>query len=960
MALSHDVVSQFAKMVNKPEEKKEETIKGTFQLINGKEYVKLDGSNIYTPVTSTVEAENGDRVNVLLKDHAALLTSNITSPSARNKDVTALRDEVDEQGNVIRQMDNSITQQGNSIIQMNNIINQQNDVLNSYGNVIDQQNNIIQQHGNVIEQHGDDITSMNNTIVSQGNSITQLNNTVDAQNNTLTLHDNRITANSNDIVAQGNTIRAHGTTLETFNSNIRILNSAFIIHDGVMEGLAQIIVNDLKTNHLNTTYATIDFSNIQMAAVTKLFTDSGIIKDLVVQQGKITGELVGVTIKGDLIEANTLKADKLVILGEDGLYYKLNIDGLDNISTDQASKFTLTASQPANWSTNYEDYYIISNGNYVHVTGQTAPTWTANTYYKLNSTHESGLDGTNILAHSITADRIQVTDLVAFGATIGGYHIDTHSLYSGAKSSINNSTSGVYLGDDGQMNIGNNTEYVKFYKDSNNNYKLDISAENIKLGSSNKTIQEEMVTVFDQEINDVEIGGRNYYIIKDSVEGYIDSNGTIASPSVVHKERTSDYIEVTPGENIYFQMWVTPEPASNDNYLWMAYQFYGSNKSVVGERHTKTKGANTGTLQFDFFKMVVPENAAYLRVSGRFYNDGRIKVEKGTLPTDWSPAPEDTDVNIEIGGRNYISNLVANWVNGSWSTPETGHPSVIQTAAGRISLANQIKVEPNELYWVKIYTKETENDLSNVSILFRHIDENGNYLGQSTLGIKDQKWKCPASCEYVAVTLYENCSLDYIENGTIQLKLEKGDTSTDWTYSAEDINTMINGVNITATSASDKLNDFLDGEQTTLTKIRTDVSTEIDNEIKKQILDKFTTLVGEEQLVKDGKTAYDNVQLINSVIRRGADEYGNPYIELGVEPTGDIQETYRLRMTNNEIYMVYGAGDSTKLEKLTKWYTKDGQSALEVNSLLTQQEMAIKPFSYIKNDDGSLSFRKVG
>ena len=908
MALSHDVVSQFAKMVNKPEEKKEETVKGTFKLINGESYVQLDGSNIYTPVTSTVEAEDGDRVNVLLKDHAALLTSNITSPSARNKDVTALRDEVDEQGNTIQQMDNSIKQQGNSIIQINNAINEQNNIINAHGNRIDAQDNIIQQHSNVIEQHGDDITSMNNTIVSQGNSINQINNTITSQGNTIAAHDNRITANENNITVQGNTIAAHGTALETFNSNIRILNSAFIIHDGVMEGLAQIIVNDLKTNHLNATYANIDFSNIQMAAVQNLFTESGIIKDLVVQEGKITGELVGVTIKGDLIEGNTIVADKLVIKGDNGLYYKLNTNG-ETVASEQTNK--------------------------------------------------NSLNGSVITAHSITADRIQVTDLVAFGATIGGYHIDTHSLYSGVKSSINNSTAGVYLGDDGQMNIGNNTEYVKFYKDSNNNYKLDISAENIKLGSSNKTIQEEMANIFNQKINDIEIGGRNYYIIKDSIDGYIDSSGAITNPSAVNKERTSDYIEVTPGENIYFQMWVTPEPASQNNYLWMAYQFYGSDKSVVGSRPSKAKGANTGTLQFDFFKITVPENAAYLRVSGRFYNDGRIKVERGTLPTDWTPAPEDTDVNIEIGGRNYISNLVANWVNGSWSTPETGHPSVIQTAAGRISLANQIKVEPDELYWVKIYTKETEEDLSNVSILFRHIDENGNYLGQSTLGIKDQKWKCPASCKYVAVTLYENCSLDYIENGTIQLKLEKGDTSTDWTYSAEDINTMINGVNITATSASDKLNDFLDGEQTTLTKIRTDVSTEIDNEIKKQILDKFTTLVGEEQLVKDGKTAYDNVQLINSVIRRGADEYGNPYIELGVEPTGDIQETYRLRMTNNEIYMVYGAGDSTKLKKLTKWYTKDGRSALEVNSLLTQQEMAIKPFSYIKNDDGSLSFRKV-
>ena len=465
MALSHDVVSQFAKMVNKPEEKKEETIKGTFQLINGKEYVKLDGSNIYTPVTSTVEAENGDRVNVLLKDHAALLTSNITSPSARNKDVTALRDEVDEQGNVIKQMDNSITQQGNSIIQMNNTINQQNDVLNSYGNVIDQQNNIIQQHGNVIEQHSDDITSMNNTIVSQGNSITQLNNTVDAQNNTLMLHDNRIIANSNNIIAQGNTIRAHGTTLETFNSNIRILNSAFIIHDGVMEGLAQIIVNDLKTNHLNTTYANIDFSNIQMAAVTKLFTDSGIIKDLIVQEGKITGELVGVTIKGDLIEGNTIVADKLVIKGSNGLYYKLNTNG-ETVASEQ--------------------------------------------------TNQNSLNGSIITAHSITADRIRVTDLVAFGATIGGYHIDTHSLYSGVKSSVDNSTAGVFLGDDGQMAIGDNENYIKFYKDQNDEFKLDISADSIKFGGSNKTIQEEMNEIREETTTLLQLESSNGLVFKEN------------------------------------------------------------------------------------------------------------------------------------------------------------------------------------------------------------------------------------------------------------------------------------------------------------------------------------------------------------------------------------------------------------------------------------------------------------
>ena len=75
-------------------------------------------------------------------------------------------------------------------------------------------------------------------------------------------------------------------------------------------------------------YANIDFSNIGKAAIEYFYATSGLIKNVVVGDQTITGELVGVTIKGDLIEGNTIVADKLVIKGEDGLYYKLNTDGM--------------------------------------------------------------------------------------------------------------------------------------------------------------------------------------------------------------------------------------------------------------------------------------------------------------------------------------------------------------------------------------------------------------------------------------------------------------------------------------------------------------------------------------------------------------------------------------------------------------------------------------------------------
>ena len=461
MALSQDLVSQFAKLANsEPKQNKDTTVNGTYKIIDGKEYVQIDGSEIWTPVTSTVEAETGERVTVLIKDHTATVTGNISSPSARTKTVQNLKDEVDEHGNTIKQLDNSITQQGNSIIQINNNIKQQNDTINSFENTIDFQNNKIQQFDNTIKQHGDSITSMNNTITQHGNQITTMNNTIESQNNTIKQQGdtiisqcNTITQQGNLISQQGNTINQHNTSIETANSNIQILNSGFKIEDGVLTGLSEIVVDELETNTLNAKYANIDFANIEMAAVEKLFSDSGIIKDLIVSEGKITGELVGVTIKGDLIEGNTVKADKLVVRGEDGIYYKLNVDSLGETTASSDTKY------------------------------------------------QNGLDGSVIVANSITAEKVAVTDLVAFGATIGGFHIDDHSLYSGAKNSATNTTRGIFLSDDGQLSVGDSNNYLRYFKDTDGNYKLEI-------GVGGSTI-DETINETNTKIENLEISDKN-------------------------------------------------------------------------------------------------------------------------------------------------------------------------------------------------------------------------------------------------------------------------------------------------------------------------------------------------------------------------------------------------------------------------------------------------------------------
>lgn len=518
MALSKDVMSQFAKAMVPKQESKEATLNATYKKIDGKEYVQLDGSDILTPVTSSVVAETDDRVKVIIKDHAATVIGNITSPSARNKDLNTLKDTVDENGNTIKRMDTVIQQQQTSINQMDTKINQhdvlikQHDtVINQHGDTISSINNTLILQGNAIEANnnsiiaqGNQIESINNTVKEQGNSIVSINNTIqqhgnkidqnsntisqqgntiNQQGNKITEIDNTVKTQGNTIVAQGNTIDAHETKLTTHNSQITILNSGFVIKDGVLTGLSKAVLDDLETNTLKTGYAKIDFSNIGVAAIEKLFTDSGIIKDLIVNEGHITGELVGVTIKGDLIEAGTVVADKLVVKGSDGLYYKLNTNG-ETIESEQ--------------------------------------------------TTENSLNGSIITAKSITASKIQVTDLVAFGATIGGFDISDNSIHSHLKNGVDSPDDGLFFGADGQLALGNDRNHIKYYKDENDKYILDVRLDKLYLGASQQTADQQFQGMVEISANNLTSvfktsGGSN--LLRNSV-GYAGTDFWLTSGTI--------------------------------------------------------------------------------------------------------------------------------------------------------------------------------------------------------------------------------------------------------------------------------------------------------------------------------------------------------------------------------------------------------------------------------------------
>ena len=93
MKLTQDLITAFAKITNDNKEKNTETILyGTSVIQNGVRYVQIDGSNVLTPVQSTAVIRSGARVTIMLKDHQAIVTGNLTDPSASSGDVSDIGD----------------------------------------------------------------------------------------------------------------------------------------------------------------------------------------------------------------------------------------------------------------------------------------------------------------------------------------------------------------------------------------------------------------------------------------------------------------------------------------------------------------------------------------------------------------------------------------------------------------------------------------------------------------------------------------------------------------------------------------------------------------------------------------------------------------------------------------------------------------------------------------------------
>ena len=219
--------------------------------------------------------------------------------------------------------------------------------------------------------------------------------------------------------------------------------------------------------------------------------------------------------------------------------------------------------------------------------------------------------------------------------------------------------------------------------------------------------------LFQVEVGKAFAEHQNLFLTSTLTKGFLGNNGIISVANATQKEVTSDFISVNPNEKIIFQHWVTlPE----NGMAWTAWQFFDKNKNPIDNRKPGLNAYKTTTgKQHNINQITVPANAYFVRFSARMYDDGLIKVEHGSVPSDYSVAPNDALEAVKTVQRQ---------LDGSWSVQNL-------TSAGSIvsqinATNNQILIEAEK---IRLKGKTLLDELTAIQGYFKRL-----FVGDASVG----------------------------------------------------------------------------------------------------------------------------------------------------------------------------------------------------------------------------------
>lgn len=363
-----------------------------------------------------------------------------------------------------------------------------------------------------------------------------------------------------------------------------------------------------------------------------------------------------------------------------------------------------------------------------------------------------------------------------------------------------------------------------------NNYNKTIESEK----QFKKTIGETYTTK--DEFNGLEIGGRNLLLYSQTIRAHNDYYGVGWLTDEVEtfngcpvwsvknqwgrltwlfKSHVIDRGLVKVGDTLTYSLYAKTNNASGKS-INCSYRFKGNanaywfNASAFNIGTSWARYSVTFTVTKDMLATDTYMNEIGFEETASMSGDDKVyyacpKLERGTKATDYTPAPEDDEIN----GQNLVSNLPSNWEQGTFDGNRVDVGGVYNT--GKVDNSTRIRVK--ELVPVSgtitisnAYSNQSKKPIQHVINAF---DVNKKYLGSGYINtdwndfpkIVDMK-----DAKYIAVIVKykDNSAITPSDISQICLKIERGTSATPFTLAPEDVNGKIVNVETIANQTAKK------------------------------------------------------------------------------------------------------------------------------------------------------------
>ena len=834
MALSSDLISQLVKITNdEPEQPKESTVYGTTVAYEGKIFVRIDGSDKLTPVDNTSNMGPDERVMVMIKNHTATVTGNLSSPSARmltdqngNKSVEGLS----EQSTIITaavaridtiEADYVNTEELNAQKARIDTIEADyvnTDELNAVNARIDKivagditADLVTTEQLNAVSARIDNLGSTYATITRLESSEGKIETLESNVANITTLVSDKAT------IGQLNAVDARVGTLEGATANIGDLTAKVGKIDTLIYGSAS--GSSIQSSFANSIVALIGDAKIKSAMIESINAEKITAGDIITDNVKVKSSAGKLLISGETMQISDSSRVRVQIGKDASDDYSINIwDESGNLMfskggiTDKAIKDAIIVDDMVSDSADISASKLDIDSLFSVINNDTSHTLKA-TKVKLDETGQTlelAFDtlnttvtgqGESISAHGRRLTSIEDTlsseiwtqsidELDGKLTTLSTDHSTLKQTVNGLSSTVSSHTT----------QIANKAEGSA------------VTSVSDKVAALEQNLDGFKTTVSETYANRHALYRHN--LLDDSTDEW-----TLITPApaatILERTHCSHY-GLSAGDQITISAELRPETKTN---LHIRVMFYSNETGATGLTMYDGNLINKGETGLSSVTATIPSGSPYIcilikssvtsetSVSDEYYR--KLKLEQGAFATEWVPPINSM---LDIGGANCLPNsCIGNAVTESLKSG--GEYNINSTSGTYRVIFDNLSLEP-DIYTFSCYIKQLNANGESTNIKSRFAIRTTNSQTYHDASTESDDWELytlridvKSSEEVYSLYLYNyDTSGVVVENiGIKKVKIERGTVATDWVPAQADIDARFEAAESSITQLSNKI-----------------------------------------------------------------------------------------------------------------------------------------------------------